>query len=103
MKNLNFFYLELPWDIPSADNEDYKLWKTNDYANRTPWRKLNTLALSLARKILIPTPSKRYDISQIKSHHWMNISKNCGIIYSNAFIISLIHIQVLGALTLFLY
>ncbi|XP_026811722.1 serine/threonine-protein kinase grp [Rhopalosiphum maidis] len=66
---------ELPWEMPSADDEDYKLWKTTDYANHSPWCKLDTLALSLVRKILIPTPSKRYDISKIQSHHWFIKSK----------------------------
>lgn len=72
------FVLELPWEMPSDDDEDYKLWKTTDYANHSPWCKLDTLALSLVRKILIPTPSKRYDIQKIRSHHWFNQSKTCG-------------------------
>ncbi|XP_015371287.1 PREDICTED: serine/threonine-protein kinase grp isoform X2 [Diuraphis noxia] len=68
---------ELPWEMPSVDDEDYKLWKTTDYASHSPWCKLDTLALSLVRKILIPTPSKRYDISQIQSHQWFTKSKTC--------------------------
>lgn len=75
------FYLELPWCVPSDSDIDYKLWKTIDYTNRSPWNKLDTLTLSLVRKILTPTPSKRYDISQIKSHNWLNMSKNNGIYF----------------------
>ncbi|XP_026817442.1 serine/threonine-protein kinase grp-like isoform X1 [Rhopalosiphum maidis] len=66
---------ELPWDMPSDNDEDYKLWKTTDYSNHSPWCKLDTLALSLVRKILTPTPSKRYDISQIQSHLWFKKSE----------------------------
>ncbi|KAE9533517.1 hypothetical protein AGLY_009155 [Aphis glycines] len=69
---------ELPWDMPSDNDNDYKLWKTTDYANHSPWSKLDTLALSLVRKILTPTPSKRYDISQIQSHHWFKKSETSG-------------------------
>lgn len=76
-----FVFLELPWEMPSDDDEDYKLWKTTDYANHSPWCKLDTLALSLVRKILIPTPSKRYDISKIRSHHWFTSSKTCRMYY----------------------
>lgn len=73
--------LELPWDMPSDNDNDYKLWKTTDYANHSPWSKLDTLALSLVRKILIPTPSKRYDILQIQSHYWFKKSDTSGKVY----------------------
>ncbi|CAI6358104.1 unnamed protein product [Macrosiphum euphorbiae] len=66
---------ELPWDMPSDSDEDYKLWKTTDYANHSPWKKLDNLALSLVRKILTPTPFKRYDILKIQSHHWFKKSE----------------------------
>jgi len=65
--------------MPSSDDEDYKLWKTTDYANHSPWNKLDTLALSLVRKILTPTPSKRYDIPKIRSHRWFKNSETRGI------------------------
>ncbi|XP_050422050.1 serine/threonine-protein kinase grp [Adelges cooleyi] len=68
---------ELPWEMPSDDEIEYKLWKTTDYANHSPWCKLDTLALSLVRKILIPMPSRRYDISKICSHRWLKKSKSC--------------------------
>ncbi|XP_050539680.1 serine/threonine-protein kinase grp isoform X3 [Daktulosphaira vitifoliae] len=67
---------ELPWETPSDDEVEYKIWKTTDYANHSPWCKLDTLALSLVRKILIPTPSRRYDISKICSHRWFKKSKS---------------------------
>jgi len=89
------YFLELPWEMPCDDDEDYRLWKTTDYANHSPWCKLDTLALSLVRKILIPTPSKRYDIFKIRSHHWFN--KTCGIFLfnqNNYLKWNLIHIQV---------
>jgi len=89
--------LELPWEMPSGDDEDYKLWKTTDYASHSPWCKLDTLALSLVRKILIPTPSKRYNISQIQSHNWFIKSKTCGtFLFNQANYLkqNLIHIQV---------
>ncbi|KAL4136060.1 hypothetical protein QTP88_007628 [Uroleucon formosanum] len=66
---------ELPWDMPSDNDEDYKLWKTTDYANHSPWNKLDNLALSLVRKILTPAPSKRYDILKIQSHYWFKKSE----------------------------
>lgn len=67
--------------MPSDNDNDYKLWKTTDYANHSPWSKLDTLALSLVRKILTPTPSKRYDILQIQSHHWFKKSETFGKLY----------------------
>lgn len=85
--------------MPSEDDEDYKLWKTTDYANHTPWSKLDTLALSLVRKILIPTPAKRYDILKIRSHHWFKKSNSCGIFVLFCLYYlkqNLIHIQVLS-------
>jgi len=77
--------LELPWDIPSDNDVDYKLWKTTDYANHSPWNKLDNLALSLVRKILTPTPFKRYDILKIQSHHWFKKSENRGIFLINQY------------------
>lgn len=72
------FYLELPWGAPSDDDEEYKLWMTKYYINLSPWSKLETSPLSLVRKILNPTPSKRYDIIKIKSHYWFQL-ENRGI------------------------
>ncbi|XP_025414673.1 serine/threonine-protein kinase grp-like [Sipha flava] len=70
---------ELPWEVPCDYDNDYKLWKTNDYASHSPWSRLNTMALSLVRKILIPIASKRYDIKKIQSHPWFNQSKTSGV------------------------
>lgn len=69
--------------MPTDNNEDYKLWKTTDYTNHSPWCKLDILALSLVRKILTPTPSKRYNISEIRSHHWFLKSETYGIFSLN--------------------
>lgn len=61
---------ELPWDKPTAEVTEYVLWKENRYMQATPWSKINTLALSLIKKILIPNPKSRYTLSNIKVHRW---------------------------------
>lgn len=38
-----------------------------------PWRKVDTLALSLLRKILDPNPAKRLVMASIVDHKWCNI------------------------------
>ena len=62
---------ELPWDKPTPDCPHYAAWKECQIT-RLPWTKIDTLALSLLRKLLMPIPSKRYTISQIKNHQWCN-------------------------------
>ncbi|XP_065207746.1 serine/threonine-protein kinase grp-like isoform X1 [Planococcus citri] len=63
---------ELPWDQPSNDCEEYKNWKSDKYMQVTPWSKLDTIALSLVRKILVPSPKDRYTIAKIRDHRWYN-------------------------------
>lgn len=60
---------ELPWDMPSPDCPLYTSWKECQIT-RLPWTKIDTLALSLLRKVLMPIPGKRYTIAQIKNHQW---------------------------------
>jgi len=60
---------ELPWDKPTPDCPQYGAWKECQIT-RLPWTKIDTLALSLLRKLLMPIPSKRYTIAQIKNHQW---------------------------------
>lgn len=60
---------ELPWDHPSPDCPLYTAWKECQIT-RHPWTKIDTLALSLLRKVLMPLPGKRYTISQITNHQW---------------------------------
>ncbi|XP_043462969.1 serine/threonine-protein kinase grp [Leptopilina heterotoma] len=61
---------ELPWDQSSADCPEYEAWKNGKYVSMTPWKKIDTLSLSLIRKILVHEPMKRIKISEIKKHHW---------------------------------
>ncbi|KAK7590665.1 hypothetical protein V9T40_002278 [Parthenolecanium corni] len=61
---------ELPWDKPTCNCAEYASWKSNRYMQITPWSKIDTLALSLIRKILVPSASRRYKIDDIKSHRW---------------------------------
>lgn len=63
---------ELPWDHPTVDCKEYMAWKDGKAVHRTPWSKLDHLALSLIRKILVPLPSGRSSIKQIKAHRWCN-------------------------------
>nr|URA30214.1 check point kinase 1 [Daphnia tibetana] len=60
---------ELPWDVPSNDCPLYTSWKECQIT-RLPWTKIDTLALSLLRKVLMPLPGKRYTIQQITNHQW---------------------------------
>ena len=60
---------ELPWDRPSPECHHYTSWKECQIT-RLPWTKIDTLALSLLRKVLMPLPGKRYTIQQIKGHNW---------------------------------
>lgn len=60
---------ELPWDVPSPDCQLYTAWKECQIT-RLPWTKIDTLALSLLRKVLMPIPGKRYTIQQIANHQW---------------------------------
>lgn len=64
---------ELPWDKPSYDCKEFSDWKECKLS-QTPWTKIDHLALALLRKILLPSPAKRYTVPQIKEHLWYSKS-----------------------------
>ncbi|KAJ6647030.1 Serine/threonine-protein kinase grp, partial [Pseudolycoriella hygida] len=65
---------DLPWDIPASDSAPYIKWKSNDlWTAALPWRKVDTLALSLLRKTLDPNPSKRLSLDAVVEHKWCNM------------------------------
>jgi len=61
---------ELAWDRPTPDQHEYLLWKELQYEKSRIWKKIDNLVLSLLRKVLLPHPSRRYTLSQIKNHLW---------------------------------
>ncbi|XP_071454661.1 serine/threonine-protein kinase grp [Hetaerina americana] len=60
---------ELPWDKPTPDCPEYRDWKAGKYI-QTPWSKLDNMALTLIRKMLVPLPSSRATLQQLKNHRW---------------------------------
>lgn len=65
---------ELPWDVPSTNCPEFVNWKENDnWANVTPWSKLDTLAISLLRKVLGTNPTYRMPLEKILDHKWCNM------------------------------
>ncbi|XP_053672212.1 serine/threonine-protein kinase grp [Anopheles nili] len=61
---------ELPWDQPSSGCAEYLCWKENKYTTSTPWCKLDTLTLSLLRKILVANPTQRLTLDKLQDHKW---------------------------------
>uniref|UniRef100_A0A182NUD7 non-specific serine/threonine protein kinase n=1 Tax=Anopheles dirus TaxID=7168 RepID=A0A182NUD7_9DIPT len=61
---------ELPWDQPSSGCAEYLCWKENKYTTSTPWCKLDTLTLSLLRKILVANPAQRLTLDKLQDHKW---------------------------------
>ncbi|KAH3870491.1 serine/threonine-protein kinase Chk1-like [Dreissena polymorpha] len=66
---------ELPWDEPTYSCQEYCDWK-DCKITISPWNKIDTLALSLLRKVLVENASKRRTIEQIKKHQWYNKNFN---------------------------
>ncbi|XP_055858753.1 serine/threonine-protein kinase grp isoform X1 [Episyrphus balteatus] len=65
---------ELPWDQPSANCQEFVNWKENDrWTTKTPWSKLDTLAISLLRKVLAVQPAHRINLDKILDHKWCNM------------------------------
>ncbi|XP_074652670.1 serine/threonine-protein kinase Chk1-like [Tubulanus polymorphus] len=60
---------ELPWDIPTASCREYNDWK-DCKITQSPWTKIDNLALSLLRRLLIETVSRRAVIAWIKENQW---------------------------------
>ena len=53
------------------DMSDYAKWKDGDIEKSPHWQRVkDNLLLSLIKKTLIHSPSKRYTIDQIKNHLW---------------------------------
>ena len=70
----SYFYLELPWDQPSVQCQEFINWKDNDrWSTQTPWSKLDTLAISLLRKVLSTNPTYRLSLEKILDHKWCNM------------------------------
>lgn len=67
-------FTELPWDQPSLSCAEFINWKENDHwQTQTPWSKLDTLAISLLRKVLHCTPGLRMTLEKILDHKWSNM------------------------------
>ncbi|XP_041373617.1 serine/threonine-protein kinase Chk1-like [Gigantopelta aegis] len=64
---------ELPWDEPTYGCREYCDWK-DCKITLSPWKKIDNLALSLLRRMLVENSSKRSTIEQIKKHQWFNKS-----------------------------
>ncbi|GLV33631.1 grapes [Carabus blaptoides fortunei] len=62
---------ELPWDQPTSDQKEYESWKEGKYMLLSPWIKLDNMALSLARCILVPDPMQRFTLEKIIKHRWV--------------------------------
>ncbi len=63
-------FAELPWDLPTAEDPVFEAWRLKNYCRQPIWQRLENLPLSLLRKVLCPTPSKRATIDQIRAHLW---------------------------------
>jgi len=61
---------ELPWDAPSDCNKEYSDWKDHKIF-LPPWSKLDNVALSLIRNILVEESEARFTIREIKKHRWL--------------------------------
>jgi len=62
---------ELPWNQATVDISDYAKWKDNDIEQSGHWQRIqDNLLLSMIKKMLTHSPSKRYTVPQIKNHLW---------------------------------
>lgn len=63
-------------------------WKDRRYMETSPWDKLDTMALSLVRRMLAPIPSERPTIAQIKTHRWTTTTfrKDLGKLKSDIYV-----------------
>ncbi|GFN99360.1 non-specific serine/threonine protein kinase [Plakobranchus ocellatus] len=62
---------ELPWDAPTSKDRLFLAWKERCITT-SPWNKIDNLALSLFRSVLVENPSRRYTLAQIKKHQFYN-------------------------------
>lgn len=73
-------FTELPWDEPTTGCVEFVKWKSdNSWMTMTPWSKLETLVLSLLRKILEPDSRKRITVKQIIDHKWCKAIEQSGM------------------------
>lgn len=65
-------FLELPWDQPTSSCSEYVSWKAGSkWTTMTPWSKLDTLLLSLLRKMLSSNPTNRLTLQKVRDHKWI--------------------------------
>lgn len=57
-----------------------------------PWRKVDTLALSLLRKMLDPNPKKRLVLRLIVEHKW------CNMMYENSGMVDILDLRAVFSL-----
>ncbi|OXU23588.1 hypothetical protein TSAR_000341 [Trichomalopsis sarcophagae] len=69
---------ELPWDEASKSCEEYNAWCNSTYQSITPWKKLEKSSISIIKKILVPAPSARSTLKDLKRHPWYNIGYKPG-------------------------
>ena len=60
---------ELPWDEPTLNCQEFKLWSEKKYYN-TPWPKIDTIALGFFLKILHLKQAERLTIPNIRKETW---------------------------------
>ena len=69
---LLFTFSELPWNQATLDMSDYAKWKDGDIEQSPHWQRLqDNLLLSLIKKMLTHSASKRYTMKQILNHLWV--------------------------------
>lgn len=61
---------ELPWDKPVFDCADFLTWSRDNNCQKSPWCKIENMALSLLRNILKFDPLQRFTVQQIKQSTW---------------------------------
>ncbi|XP_065155267.1 serine/threonine-protein kinase grp isoform X2 [Atheta coriaria] len=64
---------ELPWNEPTTESPEFARWVKSTCITESLWKKLSTMAFSLARKILNPEPAKRLKLPEILGHTWMKV------------------------------
>jgi len=63
---------ELPWNQATLDMSDYAKWKDGDIDQSPHWQRLQDIQLlSLIKKMLTHSASKRYTMKQILNHLWV--------------------------------
>jgi len=84
-------FSELPWDQPSTNCTEFTNWRDNDHWQlQTPWSKLDTLAISLLRKLLATSPGTRLTLEKTLDHKWCNMQfADNGMCYLVVFLVCL--------------